>query len=55
MVLADKETKIQTSIEGQTNWEKILAAIGSVQGSSPIFQSQPVLVDGAMKNRRKKW
>lgn len=44
MVLAGKERKIQTSIERQTNWEQILAAIRSVQGSSPILEGQPVLV-----------
>lgn len=44
MVLAGKESKIQTSIEGQTNWEQILAAIRSVQGSSQILEGQPVLV-----------
>lgn len=44
MVLAGKESKIQTSIEGQTNWEQIHAAKRSVQGSSPILEGQAVLV-----------
>lgn len=36
--------KNQTPTQGQTNWEQILAAVRSVQGSSPILEGQPGLV-----------
>lgn len=61
MVLTGKERKIQTSTEGQTNWEQILAAVRSVQGSNPILEGQPILVHSWFRysheeqKERKKW